>query len=159
MEASLQERAGAALRETGLQLALGESCTGGLIGHWITEVAGSSDYFLGGAIAYSNAAKESLLEVSHETLLKHGAVSEATAREMAEGARRAFGAGVGLSVTGIAGPGGGSAGKPVGLTWVAVSLADRTLAERHVFDGDRAANKRSAAEAALELLLKALAAR
>lgn len=143
---------GKLLMQRGLTLALAESCTGGLIAHDLTDVPGSSDYFLGGVVAYSNRAKEELLGVRHETLLTHGAVSEQTAREMARGARRIFGADVALSVTGIAGPGGGSPEKPVGLTYIALSAADAEICERYVWQGDRWANKAQSARATLRLL-------
>jgi PncC family amidohydrolase len=150
----LPVRLGQALRARGRTLALAESCTGGLVGHWLTEVPGSSDYFLGGIVAYSYDAKERLLGVRHDTLYVHGAVSRETALEMALGTRRALGADYGLAITGIAGPGGGLPGKPVGLTWVALSGRDLELAESHVWTGDRADVKRQSAEAALSLLLQ-----
>ena len=158
MEQSLEERVGSALKSKGWTLALGESCTGGLVAHRITEVPGSSDYFLGGVVAYSNPIKEALLTVGSDTLEAVGAVSEETAREMARGARKAINASVGVSITGIAGPGGGTEEKPVGLTYVSVSTPDGEWLERYVFEGDRHANKQSSAEAALELLLAALEA-
>ena len=135
-----------------LTLAVAESCTGGLIGHRLTNVPGSSAYFLGGVMAYAYDAKERLLAVSHNTLYDHGAVSEETARAMARGVRRALGSDVGVSVTGIAGPGGGLPGKPVGLTWVALSARDVERAEHYVWDGDRIINKEKSAEAALVML-------
>lgn len=156
MDQTLEERAGSALNEKGWTLALGESCTGGLIAHRITEVPGSSEYFLGGVVAYSNPIKELLLHVESETLETVGAVSEETAREMARGARETMKATVGLSVTGIAGPGGGTEEKPVGLTLISVSTPRGEWIERHVFEGDRNANKQASAEAALRLLLLAL---
>jgi PncC family amidohydrolase len=149
---TLEKEIGKLLRERGLTLAVAESCTGGLLGHRVTEVAGSSDYFLGGIISYSNEAKERLLGVRHETLLAHGAVSEETAREMAEGARRALDSDLALSITGIAGPGGGTDEKPVGLTYIALAHADGAVVERHVWPGDRSANKTHSAAAALRLL-------
>ncbi len=152
----MEAKVGAALGKHRWTLALGESCTGGLVAHRITEVAGSSEYFVGGVVAYSNPIKEAVLQVSPETLQRFGAVSEQTAREMARGARRALGADVGLSVTGIAGPGGGTAEKPTGLTFVAVATPAWEAAERHVWKGDRHQNKLDSAEAALALLLKAL---
>ena len=150
----LEVRVGQALRARRLTLALAESCTGGLIGHRLTNVAGSSDYFLGGIVAYAYEAKERLLGVHHETLYQHGAVSRETAIEMARGARVALGADVGVSVTGIAGPAGGLPDKPVGLTWVAVSTRDGERAEQFLWKGDRLANKEQSAEAALLLLLE-----
>ena len=143
-----------AFRRRGWTLALAESCTGGLIGHRLTNVPGSSDYFLGGIVAYAYEAKERLLGVRHETLYQHGAVSRETAIEMARGARLALGADVGVSVTGIAGPTGGLPDKPVGLTWIAVSTRDREQAQQFLWKGDRMANKEQSAEAALNLLME-----
>ncbi len=156
MSETLEVQVGNALKQQGWTLALGESCTGGLVAHRITEVAGSSEYFLGGVVAYSNPVKHGLLQVPAATLERHGAVSEETALEMARGARVVLGADVGLSVTGIAGPGGGTIEKPVGLTVLAVSTPAGDWIERHVWSGDRQANKQASAEAALRLLLRAL---
>ncbi len=153
MTTPIEVNAGELLSRIGMTVAVAESCTGGLLGHRITNVAGSSAYFLGGVIAYAYEAKERLLEVRHATLYEHGAVSEETAVEMARGARRALRADIGLSVTGIAGPGGGMPGKPVGLTWVALSTRDGDWAEKHVWDGDREQNKAMSAEAALKFLI------
>lgn len=153
-ETAVEAAVGRALRALGWSLATAESCTGGLIGHRITQVPGSSEYFLGGIVSYSDAIKRDLLGVSAATLAASGAVSEATALEMALGVRRRLSADVGLSVTGIAGPGGGSQAKPVGLTWVAVASPRAERARRHVFKGDRGENKAQAAEAALRLLLE-----
>jgi PncC family amidohydrolase len=135
-----------------------ESCTGGLIGHRLTNVPGSSAYFVGGVVAYAYDAKERLLGVAHNTLYDHGAVSEPTAREMARGVRRVLGSDLGLSVTGIAGPGGGLPGKPVGLTWVALSARGVEEAREFVWQGDREFNKAQSAEAALALVHAYLAA-
>jgi nicotinamide-nucleotide amidase len=156
MDHTLEERVGSALKEKGWTLALGESCTGGLIAHRITNVPGSSDYFLGGVMAYSNPVKERLLGVKRETLIAVGAVSEETAQEMAQGASQTIGSDVGISVTCIAGPGGGTDEKPVGLTYIGASTPDGEWVERHIFQGDRQSIKESAANAALELLLNAL---
>jgi len=156
MTESLEARIGAALRSRGMTLALAESCTGGLIGHRLTNIAGSSDYFLGGIVAYAYDAKERLLGVHHQTLYEHGAVSRETAIEMARGARQMLGADVGLSVTGIAGPTGGLPGKPVGLTWIALSTRDGETAAEHVWQGDRQSNKERSAEAAMEMLLASI---
>ncbi len=158
MDQTLEAKVGSALNGRGWTLALGESCTGGLVAHRITEVPGSSEYFLGGVVAYSNAIKELLLHVKSETLETVGAVSEETAREMARGAREGMSAAVGVSVTGIAGPGGGTVDKPVGLTFISASTPEGEWAERHVFQGDRHSNKESAADAALKLLLEVLEA-
>ena len=148
----LEERVGQLLLARRYTLAVAESCTGGLVGHRLTNVAGSSAYFLGGVVAYAYDVKERLLAVNHNTLYDFGAVSEQTAREMARGVRRALGADVGVSVTGIAGPGGGLPGKPVGLTWVALSARDVEIAEQYLWSGDRQANKESSAEAVLQVV-------
>ena len=147
---------GCLLSTRGLTLALAESCTGGLIGSLITDVAGSSDYFLGSAVTYANSAKQNLLGVRPETLLAHGAVSAETAAEMAQGARRIFGAEIAAAVTGIAGPGGGMPGKPVGLVHIHLSAADAEIGERHVWDADRMGNKLLSAEAVLRLVIRYL---
>lgn len=145
---------GVALRAQGLTLALAESCTGGLIGSLITDVAGSSDYFLGSAVTYANRAKAGVLGVDEETLATVGAVSAETAAQMARGARRMYGADIAASVTGIAGPGGGTPGKPTGLTYIHLSAADAELGERHVWEADRVGNKLRSAEAVLRLVLR-----
>jgi nicotinamide-nucleotide amidase len=150
----LAAEAGQLLRERGLKLALAESCTGGLLGSLITDVAGSSDYFLGSAVTYAYSAKEAVLGVREGTLAEHGAVSPQTAQEMAQAARRLFGADVALAVTGIAGPTGGQPGKPVGLVYLHLSAPDAEIGERHVWDSDRLGNKRLSAEAALRLLVR-----
>jgi PncC family amidohydrolase len=148
----LEETVGRMLAERKLTLATAESCTGGLLGHRITDVPGSSDYFQGGIIAYSYDAKERLLGVHHDTLYEHGAVSPETAIEMARGARKVLGTDVGVSVTGIAGPGGGMPGKPVGLVYIALSSRDRERVEHFVWDSDREGNKVRSADAALAML-------
>jgi nicotinamide-nucleotide amidase len=147
---------GQALKARGWTLAVGESCTGGLLSHRLTQVPGSSQYFLGGVVAYSNSAKQALLGVDELTLTEHGAVSEETAKEMARGARSAFLVHVGVSVTGIAGPDGGTPDKPVGLTYVGVVTPTGERVERFEWSGDREANKQASAEAALGLLLQTL---
>jgi PncC family amidohydrolase len=147
---------GRLLRERHLTLATAESCTGGLIGDLLTDVAGSSDYFLGGVVSYAYSAKEGILGVRHETLLAHGAVSGETAAEMAWGARRLFRSSIAVSITGIAGPGGGTAEKPVGLVYLHLTAGDAELHERHVWLSDRIGNKQRSAEAALALVLKYL---
>lgn len=155
---SLAEDVGAALRRRGLTLATAESCTGGLVGHAITEIAGSSDYYRGGAVSYGDDLKRELLDVPAHSLEQHGAVSAQVCLAMAEGARARFGASVAVSVTGIAGPSGGSAAKPVGLTYVGVAGADDHTVRRFIWTGDRHANKMASAGACLELLLEHLAA-
>jgi PncC family amidohydrolase len=152
----LETQVGKLLAEKNLTLALAESCTGGLVGHRITEVAGSSRYFLGGIVAYAYQAKERLLGVRHDTIYDYGAVSVETALEMARGARRALGADIGLSITGIAGPTGGTPDKPVGLVYIALSTRTGERHERHIWDGDRSGNKAQSADAALELLRRFL---
>jgi len=153
---SLEEQAGDLLSRRGLTLSVAESCTGGLVGHRITSVPGSSTYFQGGVISYSNDAKEGVLGVPHETLVQHGAVSEETALAMAHSTRRLFDTDIALSVTGIAGPTGGTAEKPVGLVYIGLSAEGMALCEKHLWKGDRAHNKQRSAEAALRLLLKYL---
>ncbi len=149
----LEAEIGELLRARGLTLAVAESCTGGLLGHLITNVPGSSDYFLGGVVTYSDRAKEKLLGVRRESLAEQGAVSEQVAREMARGARALFGADVALAITGIAGPGGATPGKPVGLVYIALAAADHEACERRLWEGgDRLRNKLHSARRALELL-------
>lgn len=155
----LAKRAGELLTERGLTLGLAESCTGGLIAHRITNISGSSNYFLGGAVTYSNQAKEKLLGVPHQTLLEYGAVSEETARAMARGARRLFSSDLALAVTGIAGPTGGTPEKPVGLVYIALATPDEERCERYIWKGDRLQNKAQSAQAALELLISYLESR
>jgi nicotinamide-nucleotide amidase len=142
-------------REAKLTLAVAESCTGGMLGERLTNIPGSSDVFLGGVIAYHNDVKKELLGVTAGDLEKHGAVSEAVALQMAAGIRERTGADVGVSVTGIAGPGGGTPEKPVGLMWVAVHASEAKARRFHV-GGDRAEIRQRAAQAALEMVRRAL---
>ncbi len=148
----LAAEAGRLLAARHLTLAVAESCTGGLLASLITDVPGSSDYFSGGVVAYAYLVKENLLGVRHETLLAHGAVSLQTASEMAWGVRRLMGTDVSLAVTGVAGPGGGTPDKPVGLVFLHLTAADAEVGERHVWHGDRTGNKERSAVAALQLL-------
>lgn len=143
---------GELLRQRKLSLGVTESCTGGLLGDIITDVPGASDYFLGGITAYDNRIKIGLLSVQEETLDQFGAVSQQTALEMARGVRRALGADIGVSITGIAGPGGGTPEKPVGLTWIGLSAAGEQKAWRSIWSGDRRAVKEQSAGEALRLL-------
>lgn len=152
MSQALVAKIGHLLRAHKLKLALAESCTGGLIAHEITNVPGSSEYFLGGVVAYAYEAKEMLLDVPHELLLQHGAVSDAVTRVLARNARSKFGAEVALAITGIMGPGGATATKPLGLTFIAICGDPGEDCKRHVWRGDRLANKRASARAALEML-------
>jgi len=138
----------------GLRLATVESCTGGLVGHLITETPGSSGYYVGGLVTYSDQLKRDMAGVPADVLAAHGAVSAQTALAMATGGRARTGADVVASVTGIAGPDGGSPEKPVGLTYVAVADAAGTDVRRHLWSGNRADNKRASAEAVLALLLE-----
>ncbi|MGD2177144.1 MAG: CinA family protein [Anaerolineae bacterium] len=156
-EDDLEITVGRLLREQGLTLAVAESCTGGLIGHRITDVPGSSHYFRGSITAYACDVKETLLHVRSGTLAEYGAVSEQTAREMAEGVRHATRADVAVSVTGIAGPTGGTLDKPVGLVYIALVASDGKWVERYVWTGDRRENKARSADAALDLLRRYLA--
>lgn len=139
----------------GVTVAVAESCTGGLVAATITEVAGSSGYFLGGVVPYSNEAKVALLDVPRPTLDAHGAVSAQVAKAMAAGAHARFGASLAASVTGIAGPDGGSREKPVGLAYVGLVSTSGTDVRRFTFAGDRAAIREGAARAALEWLIEA----
>jgi nicotinamide-nucleotide amidase len=150
---ALAERLQAACLASGATVALAESCTGGLVAAALTAVPGSSGYFLGGVVSYADGAKRDLLGVDPAVLAAHGAVSAQVARAMAEGARARFGSSVAASVTGIAGPDGGSEEKPVGLTYVGVADVDGVDVRRVVWPGDRAANRRDSAVAVLEALL------
>ena len=159
MEEPIETQVGQYLRRRGLKLAVAESCTGGLLSHRLTNVPGSSEYYLGGVIAYANEVKERLLGVRRETLEAHGAVSRETALEMARGIRRALADDfplentIGLSTTGIAGPGGGLPGKPVGLAWIGLSAPEGDWAWRFLWNGSRLENKEQSAQAALRTLM------
>ena len=126
-----------AFARTGLKLSLAESCTGGMIGSMITSVSGASSFFLGSAVTYSNESKERILGVSHDSLVKYGAVSEAVAKEMAEGSLKVYDSDIAASVTGIAGPNGGTPEKPVGTVWMAVTDGKRMVAYENHFEGSR----------------------
>ena len=159
-EDSLESVVGGLLLARGETLAVAESCTGGLVAERVTRVAGSSAYFLGGAVAYSNDAKTSLVGVPAEVIARDGAVSEATATALARGARARFGASWGIGVTGIAGPGGGTATKPVGTVHIAVAGGDGALAHRGaVYPGDRLRVRFHSSQWALDLLRRQLLAR
>lgn len=138
----------------GLTVALAESCTGGLIAATITEVPGSSGYFVGGVVAYANEAKKGLLGVAAASLEAHGAVSAQVARAMAESARARFGASLGASVTGVAGPDGGTAAKPVGLAYIGLASGEGTEVRRLQLGGDRRAVREAAARTTLEWLIE-----
>jgi len=141
------------LRMHKLKLATAESCTGGLIASRITDVPGSSDYFMGGVAAYAYEAKVGLLGVSWDTLHTFGAVSRETVLEMARGAREVLQADIAISVSGIAGPGGGLPDKPIGTTWIGLSTQESEWARVFCFEGDRLQNKSSSADAALQMLM------
>lgn len=153
---SLEEIVGSLLRERGLTIACAESCTGGLIGHRLTEVPGSSDYFLESAVTYGNRAKIKRLGVPPALIERHGAVSGAVARAMAEGIRRTSGADLGLAVTGVAGPGGGTPRKPVGLVYIALARRRGTAVVRSLFSGGRSQVKFQSSQKALDLVRKTL---
>ncbi len=142
---------GGALAAAGWTLATAESCTGGLIGHLVTNVPGSSNYYRMGVVAYSNEAKVRVLGVPEDLIARHGAVSEPVVRAMAEGVRSLGGADVAVSVSGVAGPGGGTPQKPVGTVWMAVSGPQGTRAVLRRLEGDRGRIKRAAAWHALDL--------
>ena len=141
------------LQKSGLKLVTAESCTGCLISHRITDIPGSSEYFLGGIVAYAYEAKASLLGVSWDTLNTKGAVSRETVLEMARGAQQALNADIAVSVSGIAGPAGGTPEKPVGFTWLGLVTPRGEWARHFVWDGDREQNKRYSCDAALQFVL------
>ncbi|MFH1909476.1 MAG: CinA family protein [Chloroflexota bacterium] len=153
MKETLEVAIGKLLRERGFKLSVAESCTGGLLCDRITDVPGSSDYFIGGFVAYAYEAKVKALGVRWDTLKAYGAVSRETVLAMARGARRALDTDIGISVSGIAGPGGGMPEKPVGTTWIGLSAPDGEWARVFIWEGDRLQNKAQSAEAALKLLL------
>jgi PncC family amidohydrolase len=152
----LNDQIAALLTQHGWTLGTAESCTGGLIGDELTNRPGSSDYFKGGVISYDNRIKQGVLGVRAETLASVGAVSEQCALEMARGVRQALGIDVGISATGIAGPGGATPGKPVGLVYIGLSAPAGDVVRRFVWPHDRVGNKRATADAALKLLVEQL---
>jgi PncC family amidohydrolase len=147
--------------ETGTWLTIGsvESATGGRVSDRITNVPGSSDYFKGAMVAYSNEVKIALLGVKRKTIESYGAVSEQTAREMAQGGRKLLDVDICVSDTGIAGPSGGSTEKPVGLFYLALAAKSASLSQKHIFLGNREKNKQDAAEAVLDMLKQYLMTR
>ncbi len=149
---NLENEVGKILREKNLTIACAESCTGGLLTSRLTDVAGSSAYVQGSIVSYSNAVKNSVLKVKVETLEKFGAVSEQTARQMSENVRKLFTTDIGVGVTGIAGPDGGSAEKPVGTVYISVSNADKTEVKRFNFTGTRVEIKNQSANAAMSMI-------
>ena len=148
----LPDMVGQMLCAKGYTISCAESCTGGLLTSTLTDVPGSSAYVMGSVVSYSNDVKSRILHVAEETLAAHGAVSPETAREMAEGVRDLMQTDVGVGITGIAGPGGGSPEKPVGLVYIAVSAPEKTSVEKNVFSGVRAEIKRAAVNKALAMV-------
>jgi len=150
---TLEVLAGKLLRQRGWRLAVAESCTGGLVGHRLTNVPGSSTYYMGSITAYAYEAKVRLLGVKWDSLEKFGAVSEQVVLEMALGIRRALAADIGLAVSGIAGPSGGTPNKPVGYTWIGLNTCSYQEAKQFTWDQDRLGNKVLSAEATLQMLV------
>lgn len=155
-EISLEEAVGQLLKARGFTIATAESCTGGYLAHKITSISGSSDYYQGSIIAYHNEVKIRELNVKTETLQQHGAVSEATVKEMAENVRQKFNTDIGVATSGIAGPGGGTPAKPVGTIWIAYADKDRTVAKLLNFNKDRLLNIEYTAMAVLNLVRQSL---
>lgn len=153
---SLGEQTGELLRAKGLVMGTAESCTGGRIANMITLVAGSSEYFAGGVVSYSNDVKHNVLGVSEESLSQHGAVSREVVEQMALGAIRVLGCDCSVATSGIAGPGGGTPEKPVGTVWIAAALKDRIISRCWHFGTERQQNIQSAADAALTMLSELL---
>lgn len=153
---SLGEQTGELLRAKGLVMGTAESCTGGRIANMITLVAGSSEYFAGGVVSYSNDVKHNVLGVSEESLSQHGAVSREVVEQMALGAIRVLGCDCSVATSGIAGPGGGTPEKPVGTVWIAAALKDRIVSRCWHFGTERQQNIQSAADAALTMLSELL---
>lgn len=152
---TLETQVGSLLKSKGWTICTAESCTGGLIMHRLTNIPGSSRYVLGGVVAYANEVKQALLHIQEATLVEFGAVSEPVAAQMAINARALFGADVAISVTGIAGPDGGTAEKPVGLTYIGIAGPDGNhTVYRYVWQGTREENKNTSAEVALKLVLE-----
>jgi len=152
----LTQKVGAALKERGLMLVTAESCTGGWAAMEVTAIAGSSDWFERGYVTYSNAAKREALGVAEETLERHGAVSEQTAREMAAGALKNGRGQVALAITGVAGPSGGSRDKPVGTVCFAWAHGSKISSETRRFDGERESVRRQSVLHALQGVLELL---
>ena len=152
----LEKTIGDFLRKKGWTLSIAESCTGGLICDRITNVSGSSDYFMGGMVNYSNESKARHLGIPLEDIKKYGAVSPQVAKKMAQGVRKAFKANFGLSTTGVAGPTGGTKRSPIGRVFIGVAIGKRTWVRQHDFKGSRREIKRKAAERSLEFLYRIL---
>jgi len=155
-EQTMESVVGSLLKRKGLTLSLAESCTGGLLSHRVTNVPGSSDYYFGGVVSYSNEVKCSLLGVPEKLIREKGAVSEEVAKQMAKGARKVGKAHLGIGITGIAGPGGGTSDKPVGLVYIALSSKKEEVCEKFMFSGGREMIKWRASQSALNMLRKYL---
>ena len=153
---SLSEQLGGLLRSKGLLMGTAESCTGGRIANVVALVAGSSDYFVGGVVSYSNEVKHNVLGVSDDSLRLHGAVSREVVEQMAQGAIRTLGCDCSVATSGVAGPGGGSPEKPVGTVWIAAALKEQVVSHCYHFGTVRAENIQSAADTALTMLLELL---
>ncbi len=148
----IEKRIGKMLKERGLKIAVAESCTGGLISSRITDISGASDYFEAGITTYSNVSKIRLLNVPKDTIDRYGAVSEETAKAMAEGVKKTVHADIGVSVTGIAGPTGGTEGKPVGTVFIGLATKKATYVRKFFFDGNRLEIRRKTSDAAFMLV-------
>jgi len=144
------------LKQKKFWVATAESCTAGLVAHMLTNIPGSSEYFKGSVVAYSNEVKTKVLGVKEETLKQYGAVSEQTAKEMASGVKKLLGVDIAVATTGIAGPGGATPTKPVGLVYIGLATPEGIEARKFIFSGDRLQNKESFANAALSMLLEYL---
>ena len=151
---NLAEKLGLLLKQHHLTITAAESCTGGLFLSTLTDISGSSAYVIGGVVTYSNEAKQKLINVQESTLIAYGAVSEQTAKEMATGVKALFETDYAVSITGIAGPGGGTAEKPVGLVYIGIATPNDVQAHRYVWGGTRIENKQSSVEEAINLLIK-----
>jgi nicotinamide-nucleotide amidase len=155
-EYALAERVGKLLKTMKMTMAVAESCTGGMLGGRLTAVPGSSAYFLGGVIAYDDSVKVALLRVPAQIVREHGAVSAESALAMAQGVREITGADLGLSITGVAGPGGGTEEKPVGTTYIALVGGPSERLEQRVWRGDRTANREQSVRLALQMIIEYL---
>ncbi|MEM9953432.1 MAG: CinA family protein [Chloroflexota bacterium] len=152
LQTKLAHTVGELLKAEGLTISAAESCTGGLLLSTLTDISGSSAYVMGGVVTYSNEAKQQLVNVQEATLIEHGAVSEATAREMVVGVCQLFDTDLGISITGIAGPGGGTPEKPVGLVYIGIQYREQIAVRRFVWDGNRIENKIHSVNMALEMI-------
>jgi nicotinamide-nucleotide amidase len=155
---TLADQVGIILKRRGLWVCAAESCTGGLFLSSLTDISGSSAWVAGGVVSYSNEVKQQVVGVQEATLNQYGAVSEPTAREMAAGVRKLIGADIGIGITGIAGPGGGSSEKPVGLVYIGMATPESTTVERCLWQGDRIENKQQSVVRALQMILQWLSA-